>query len=104
MGFKFCMDDDFSVLPLAFLFWGGEGNNMRRSWGEMHCYDYQGNINKYKYKWFHFSETELDFRKRIFFAPSQQNHLMEIEIFTLSTSALPNYCIPLFNFLDRISN
>lgn len=46
--------------------------------------------------WFNFSETELDFRKSKFFSPSQQNHLIGIEIFTLLTSALLNYCAPLF--------
>lgn len=38
--------------------------------------------------WFYFSENTLDFRKRKFFSPSQQNHLTEIEILTSLISAI----------------
>lgn len=43
--FRCGAEGDFSVLPLSF--WG----SMRRSWGEMHYYDYESNINKLNYKW-----------------------------------------------------
>lgn len=47
VGFQFCMEGDFSVLPLDFWEW----RDMKRSWGDNYYYDYQGNINKFIYKW-----------------------------------------------------